>query len=388
MLHPNMNSSETTTARILIVDDEAAQMKALSTTLREEGYETTAFTNADEALDALQEGQFDLILTDLMMPQMDGIEVLSKAFEKDPNLMGVVMTGHGTIDTAVAAMKAGAFDYVLKPFQLKTMLPILKRALVVRDLRMENAALQKRVEERTQEIERANQELEVANRELDAFAQSISHDLRAPLRGMAGYSQQIIDEYSAIIPKKGMALLEWITESAAQTGRLVDDLLIFCKYTRQPVERQPVNVSVIVRQVLEDMSEEREGRDVEIRMGALPDCIGDPSLLRQVWFNLLSNAHKFTRKREHAIIEIGCQEQPTELVYFVQDNGAGFDMQHAAHLFGVFKRLHHQEEFDGTGVGLSLTDRIIRRHGGRIWAEAAVDKGATFYFTLPRSAKG
>ena len=267
--------------------------------------------------------------------------------------MGVVMTGHGTIDTAVAAMKAGAFDYVLKPFQLKTMLPILNRALVVRNLRMENAVLQKRIEERTVEIEHANRELEDANRELDAFAQSISHDLRAPLRGMAGYSQQIIDEYAAIIPKKGMALLEWITESAAQTGRLVDDLLIFCKYNRQPVERQPVNVSELVKEVLEDMRTLREGRQVEIRMGILPACQADPSLLRQVWINLLSNAHKFTRKREQAIIEIGCQEQPRELTYFVQDNGAGFDMQHAAHLFGVSQAAASLEkEFEGTGVGL------------------------------------
>jgi light-regulated signal transduction histidine kinase (bacteriophytochrome) len=160
-------------------------------------------------------------------------------------------------------------------------------------------------------------------------------------------------------------------------------LLRFSHLGRQPLSRRSVKISDLVHKVLEKLHQEQGDRNIEVHVGDLPDCIGDPSLLEQVFVNLLSNAFKYTRQKEKAIIEVGCQQQEGEKVYFIQDNGAGFDMQYAGKLFGVFQRLHSADEFEGTGVGLSIVHRIIQRHGGRIWADAEAGKGATFYFTLP-----
>ncbi|MDR3404911.1 MAG: response regulator [Chthoniobacter sp.] len=363
-------------ARLLVVDDEVRQMTALCDTLRDHGYETTGFSAGQAALDAMRKMKFDLLLTDLMMPGMDGITLLRAALELDPDLVGIVMTGHGTIDTAVEAMKTGALDYILKPFKLSAVIPVLSRAMTVRRLRRENAELAQRVRERTDE-------LEAANKELEAFSYSVSHDLRAPLRHIDGFSQLLMSGYGEQLPPAAQRLLQNVCNSAERLGNLINDLLNFSRLSRQPLNKQNVRISSLVQQVLEELQAEREGRQVDIRIGSLPDCLGDASLLKQVFVNLLSNALKFTRQRGPAIIEIGSREEAGELVYFVRDNGAGFDMQFASKLFGVFQRLHGPDQFEGTGVGLSIVQRIIHRHGGRIWAEAELDKGATFHFTLP-----
>lgn len=363
-------------ARILIVDDEAAQMKALCETLRDHDYETVGFTSGKDALAALREAKFDLFLTDLMMPEMDGVTLLRAALESDSNLVGILMTGHGTIDTAVEAMKAGALDYILKPFKLSVILPVLSRALTVRRLRIENAKLEQRVRRHTAE-------LEAANKELEAFSYSISHDLRAPLRHVDGFANILLEKFSSDLPDEAQRLLSSVSNGARHMGRLTDDLLRFSRLSRQPLSKRPVNLSSLVQQVLEELRKEQPDRRVEVYAGELPDCVGDPSLLRQVLVNLLSNAFKFTRQKEKAIVEVGCDPQEGERVYFIRDNGVGFDLTHAQKLFGVFQRMHREEEFEGTGVGLSIVQRIIQRHGGRVWAEAELDKGATFYFTLP-----
>jgi signal transduction histidine kinase len=367
------------TARLLIVDDELAQMKALVNTLRDEGYETEGFASAREALAALQERKFDLLLTDLMMPEVDGIELLRAAQKLDDHLVGVVMTGHGTIDSAVEAMKAGALDYLLKPFNLSIARPVLHRALEMRQLRIENAKLQQRVLERTAELEASNEELE-------AFAHTISHDLRAPVRGIDGYSHILMEDYATQLPEEAKTLLRSISSNAHDMARLIEDLLSFARLSRQPLEKRTVNMVHLVEDVIVSLRREQGERQVEVRMGQLPDCSGDPSLLKQVWVNLLSNAFKFTRQRNPATIEIGSQQLANESVYFVRDNGAGFDMRYAEKLFGVFRRLHRADEFEGTGIGLSIVQRIVRRHGGRVWAEGKVNEGATFYFALAPSS--
>ena len=367
--------------RILVVDDEARQMTALCETLRDHGYETTGYSSSAAALAALRESKFDLLLTDLMMPEMDGIAFLRAAREIDGDLVGIMMTGHGTIDSAIEAMKAGALDYILKPFKLSVVLPVLSRALTVQRLRLENAALERRVRQRTSE-------LEAANKELEAFAYSVSHDLRAPLRHIDAFTHRLLKDYGPQLPPGANDLVQRVCHSAQRLGLLIDDLLNLSRFSRQPLAKRTVNLASLVDQALNELEGEREGRQVEIRRGHLPECLGDASLLRQVFINLLANALKFTRKREQAIVEIDCQEQSGELLCTVRDNGAGFDMQYAGKLFGVFQRLHPSEEFEGTGVGLSIVDRIINRHGGRIWAQAEVDKGATFHFTLPCAPKG
>jgi len=363
-------------AQILIVDDEAAQMKALCDTLRDEGYATTGFASAKAALHELRTQKFDLILTDLMMPEMDGITLLRSALETDPNLIGIIMTGEGTISSAVEAMKTGALDYILKPFKLSAILPVLSRALAVRRLRMRNAVLEQRVRERTAE-------LEAANRDLESFCASVSHDLRAPLRHIDGFSNLLIENHASQMPEEARRLLKFVSSSAQRMGQLIDDLLHFSRLGRQQLSKQPVNISGLVQEVLEELGKEQGGRSIEIRVGELPDTVGDPSLLKQVFVNLFSNAFKFTRQKEKPVMEVGWRQQGGEGVYFVRDNGVGFNMDHARKLFGVFQRLHTNEEFEGTGVGLSIVQRIIHRHGGRIWAEAGMDKGAAFFFTLP-----
>ena len=371
---------DTPIARILIVDDEAPQMEALRNTLRDEGYFTAGFTSANEALVTLRDQRFDLLLTDLMMPEMDGIALLRAALEIDGNLVGVMMTGHGTIDTAVRAMQAGALDYVLKPFDLTAVLPVLSRALTMRRLRMENSELAKRVRDHAAE-------LEAANKELEAFSYSVSHDLRAPLRAVGGFAQMLRTESESHLSEQEKRHLDRICSSAAQMGELIEGLLNLSRLGRRPLSKQPISLTALVRQVLDELSKEREGRNVEVRISELPDCIGDPSLLKQVFANLLGNAFKFTREKENAIVEVGCQEQAGEMICFVRDNGAGFDMQYAGKLFGAFQRLHRHEQFEGTGVGLSIVQRIIHRHGGRIWPEAEVDKGAAFFFTFASDSR-
>ena len=214
----------TAKARILIVDDEEPQMKALCETLRDQGYDTVGSTNGSDALAALRGSgaPFDLLLSDMMMPGMDGITLLREALEADPDLVGIIMTGQGTINSAVDAMKTGALDYILKPFKLSAVIPVLTRALAVRQLRFENAALARSVRERTAE-------LEAANKELEAFSFSVSHDLRAPLRGINGFSKILLDRFSPQLPAEAQKLLGNVISNARQMEQLIEDLLNFSR---------------------------------------------------------------------------------------------------------------------------------------------------------------
>ncbi len=224
--------------------------------------------------------------------------------------------------------------------------------------------------------------------ELEAFSYSVSHDLRSPLRALDGFARILLEEYAAALPAEGQEYVRDIRRNAQKMGQLVDDLLAFSRLGRQPVQRRWVAPATLVREVLEDLRPEQVSRRIEVVVGDLASCHADPALLEQVWANLLGNAFKYTRKHDPARVEVGCVERDGEKVYFVRDTGAGFDMRYAGKLFRVFQRLHKATDYDGTGVGLAIVQRIVHRHGGRVWAEAAVNRGATFFFTLPGSAEG
>jgi len=252
--------------------------------------------------------------------------------------------------------------------------------------------LEKRVEERTTQLRQAQRELEwknarleAANKELEAFSYSVSHDLRAPLRHLNGYAHALAEDFEEALGDTGKEYLGNVIKAVQQMNALLEDLLGFVRAGQQPLEAATVDFDVLVRSVISETTSKQGERKIEWLVQPLPKVRGDEAMLQQVWVNLIGNAFKYTRERAQARIEIGYDaSSERELVFFVRDNGAGFDMKYASRLFGLFQRLHHREQFEGTGLGLANVRRIINRHSGRTWAESEPDKGATFYFSLPR----
>jgi signal transduction histidine kinase len=237
-----------------------------------------------------------------------------------------------------------------------------------------------------QELGKQAAELKATNRELESFAYSVSHDLRAPLRHMVGYSELLQRQASSLLDDKSQRFIRTILDSAKRMGNLIDDLLAFSRIGRAETKKTEVDLEQLVKEVVAEIGPDTKSRDIAWKIGALPVCYGDRSMLRLVVVNLVSNAVKFTRMRKPAEIEIGCVDRnKKEVEVFVRDNGAGFDMQYVNKLFGVFERLHLPEQFEGTGIGLATVQRIIHRHGGKVRGEGAVDQGATFYFSLPKA---
>ena len=243
-----------------------------------------------------------------------------------------------------------------------------------------------RAEEAGSGMEEANRELEVTNRELEAFSYSVSHDLRAPLRSIDGFSQILLEDYADELDEEGKDYLGRVRAASQRMGRLIDDLLGLSRVTRGALRREQVDLSSLAREVAAGLQESRSDRDVDFEVEGGIEGIGDPRLIRVALTNLLGNAFKFTEKEQRARISFGVDARLSQLgrvpVYYVRDNGAGFDMEYADKLFGAFQRLHGTNEFEGTGIGLATVQRIVHRHGGRVWAEGGVGEGATFYFTL------
>jgi signal transduction histidine kinase len=270
------------------------------------------------------------------------------------------------------------------------------RRRIEENLRQTRDRLQIEVEHRAQredEIRNLNQELvkraaelEATNKDLESFSYSVSHDLRAPLRHLAGFSELLQKQTASLLDDKSRRYLQTILDSAKKMGNLIDDLLAFSRVGRAETKSTSVSLEQLVKEAVAEFGPETKGRDIAWKIGILPVCYGDRSLLKLVVVNLVSNAIKFTRMRTHAEIEIGCVgRNRDEVEIFVRDNGAGFDMQYVNKLFGVFQRLHLPEQFEGTGIGLATAQRIVHRHGGKVRAEGAIDEGATFYFSLPKA---
>ncbi len=367
------------TARLLIVDDDSPQLRALCETLGLEGYTTQGFDSPQQALAALRPGAFDLLLTDLTMPEMDGIALIEAVRRIDPEVGAIVMTGHGTIDTAVLAMRNGALDYILKPFRLNVVRPVLLRAQDLLRLRRENAALQKMEQQRAEELAAAYQDLE-------SFTYTISHDLRAPLLFVKDFAARLERDYSDKLDGQGRQMLQVIGDGCRSMDEMVVGLLEFSRATRHPLTLIQLDMTPIVKTAIHEARARFPHPRAVVEVGTLPTAAADPAVIRHVWANLLGNAFKYSARRDQPRIKVSGRTEGGETIYAVEDNGTGFDMEYADRLFGVFMRLHNSREFPGTGVGLAIARRIVERHGGRIWVRAVPDVGACFEFALPATA--
>jgi light-regulated signal transduction histidine kinase (bacteriophytochrome) len=249
------------------------------------------------------------------------------------------------------------------------------RAASARARQLEHEALRRHVR-------RQRSELEHVRKDFESFSYSVAHDLRAPLRAVEAFATVLREDFGPQLPEEAQTLLSDVTDGARRLEQLTQDLLQFSRVSRQPLTMTTVDVRSLVLESVERLRAAGSFREVELRVGELPAAHGDPVLLATVWTNLIANAFKFTGRTPHPIVEIGCGEEHGVRFYFVRDNGAGFDMQYAIRLFGMFQRFHAESQFEGTGAGLAIARSIIERHGGRIWAEGAPDLGATFRFTL------
>jgi two-component system sensor histidine kinase/response regulator len=392
--------------KILLVDDQADNLLSAGAVLETLGEEVVKAESGREALRHLLDQDFAVIVLDVMMPEMDGFETaaLIRQRERSRHTPIIFLTALGRSEEHIKqGYTLGAVDYLSKPFVpeiLRTKVSVFvelhrKSGLLAHQsklLERQNSELQAaihrswRAEEEikalNRHLERRIAELNDLNHELETFSYTVSHDLRGPLSRIAGFSKALLESYRDQLDDRGRQYLDRIDHSANRMNDLVEDLLNFSRLTRLEMKEQYVDLSGIVRALSLELAARDPQRKVEF---VIPDGVaawGDPTLLRAAMLNLLENSWKFTRKHATTSIEFGMTETPHGRAYFLRDDGAGFDMAQAGRLFNPFQRLHKDSDFEGTGIGLATVDRIVRRHGGRIWAEGEIERGAAFYFTL------
>src|SRR5882757_2571638 len=393
-------SSLASPKRILAVDDSVTYLHELAFALRDEGYDVVLAHSGEEAIELLSVQSVDCILLDLLMPGIGGQETCRriKASPQLRNTPLIMLTAVEDRQTLVAGLGTGADDYIAKSSEFDVLrariqVQIRRKQFEDENRRIREQLLRSKLEaaeaRAARELAEAKamlvEELEYKNKELEAFSYSVSHDLRAPLRGIDGFSQALLEDYTDRLDETGQNYLSRIRAAAQRMGQLIDDMLLLSRVGRVQIERERVDLSVMAQAVTDELR--RQDPDRRIVLEIQPDLFtqADRGLMRVLLDNLLGNAWKFTARTADARIDFKMQEHETGRVFLLQDNGAGFDMAHAGTLFQPFHRLHAVTDFPGTGIGLATCQRIVDRHGGRIWAEGTVSLGATVFFTIPPS---
>jgi len=377
---------------ILLLEDVVADATLIGHELQKAGLPAHSIRveTREQFLDQLEHHKPDVILSDHGLPSFDGFTALSEAKQRCPDIPFIFVAQATGPEEVIRSYQNGASSFVLKSQLSNRLGPAIRDALsrapqsAPREDR-EKAELKQALQEAEQRCRQRTAELDAALKELDAFSYSVSHDLRAPLRHIDGFVEMLGQRLRSSEDATTREYLGIIHTSAKQLGTLIDALLSFSRTSRAPLFHSRVALEKLVQSVLRDLRFETEARTVQIDMANLPTVDGDPALLRQVFYNLISNALKFSRPNPNGRIQIGAEDHPHEWIMHVRDNGVGFDMQYVGKLFGVFQRLHSTSEFEGVGIGLANARRIVQRHGGRMWAEAVPGEGATFHFSLPKS---
>ena len=391
--HPAIRPSDPP-VNILLVDDQPANLLALEAMLQDLGQTIVKAGSGREALKWLLGNECAVILLDVKMPEMDGFETaeLIRQRDKSRHTPIIFLTAADRSQTqAVRGYAVGAVDYLVKPVvpefvrsKVSVFVELAKTAALLRRqgerLRASEQAARELAEARAALVE----DLEQKNRELETFSYTVSHDLRAPLRRIESFGRAIAETQLDRLNQEGQRYLARIRSSSQEMAQLIDDVLYLSRVTRAELRRQDVDLSMLAQAIVDRLRESEPDRAVDVRIRPGLSAVGDGQLLRIALENLFENAWKFTARQPDWSIQVGLTHLPGEPAYFVRDNGAGFDMTYADRLFAPFQRLHLASEFPGTGVGLATVQRIVYRHGGRIWAEGSVGQGATFHFTLGR----
>lgn len=388
--------------RILAVDDSPTYLHVVSEALRAEGFDVVLAHSGEEALELLAVQPVDCILLDLVMPGMTGQQTCErvKAAPTVRDIPLIILTAIDDRDAMIQGLAAGADDFIPKSSELSVLKARVRAQIRRKQFEDEHRRVREELLRRELEAAEAQAAREVAetraalvtelerkNKELEAFSYSVSHDLRAPLRAIDGFSRIVVEKYAGTLDEQGIDYLRRVRAAAQRMGELIDDLLELSRVGRAELRQGPVNLAEVARQVMTDLRKQ-VAHDIELVAPSELYAHADRRLIQVVFENLLGNSCKFTKHVAHARVELGVRQNGREAVYFVRDNGAGFETAYAEKLFRPFQRLHTEAEFPGTGIGLATVHRIIDRHGGRIWAEGAVGKGATVSFTLPAASGG
>ena len=397
---PEAASSLASPKRILAVDDSMTYLQELASALRDEGYDVVLAHSGEEAIDMLAVQNVDCILLDLMMPGMGGQEACRriKASSALRNTPLIMLTAVEDRQALIEGLSTGADDYIAKSnefdvLRARIQAQIRRKQFEDENRRIRDQLLRSELEageaRAAQELAEAKavlvEELKYKNKELEAFSYSVSHDLRAPLRSIDGFSQALIEDYGEALDETARNYLHRIRAAAQRMAALIDDMLLLSRISRAQVNRERVDLSALAQSVAEELKNQNPEHSVTVKIEPDLATHADRGLMRVLLDNLLGNAWKFTARTRDAQIELRAQTQGLDTVFLVKDNGAGFDMAHASMLFQPFQRLHDAADFPGTGIGLATVQRVVDHHGGRIWAEGAVGRGATVFFTIPSS---